>query len=216
MTSIEYSPARRSLARFLPPILWMALIALGSSSVLSGSRTGQWMYSMLGHVGPWATPALVQAIHLAIRKVGHVLEFGVLAVLWHRALAPAPHATAAAFLLAVGYGAVDELRQGLDPSRVPTVSDVMVDGLGAGIALAVWTESSALRAAALRTAAWVVGLLAGLGVLGTVVDVTLGRPAGDVAGATLGLGALALGLARCARGARIPTAPPPGGAAGGG
>ena len=210
----DRSPAPRSLTRFLPPLLWMGLIALGSSSALSGSRTGHWMYSMLGHVGPWATPGLFQTVHLAIRKVGHLLEFGVLAVLWHRALAPAPRAAAAAFLLAAAYGAVDELRQGLDPSRVPAMSDVVVDGLGAWIALAAWAESRVLREATLRIATWVVGVLAGLGVLGTALDVTLGRPAGDVAGATAGLGLLAVGLARCARGARLPAASPPGGAAG--
>ena len=151
MTGNDRSPARRGPARFVPPILWMGLIGLGSSSLLSGSRTGHWMYSLFGQLGSWATPALFEAVHLAIRKIGHLLEFGVLAVLWYRALAPAPRAAAAAFLLATAYGAVDELRQGLDPSRVPAVSDVVVDGLGAWIALAAWTESRALRAATLRS-----------------------------------------------------------------
>jgi VanZ family protein len=172
------------------------------------------MYSLFGQLGSWATPALFEAVHLAIRKIGHLLEFGVLAVLWYRALAPAPRAAAAAFLLATAYGAVDELRQGLDPSRVPAVSDVVVDGLGAWIALAAWTESRALRAATLGVAAWVVGLLAGVGVLGTVLDVSLGRPAGDAAGAAIGLGLLAVGLARWAQGARLAATPPPGRPAG--
>jgi hypothetical protein len=59
-----------------------------------------------------------------------------------------------------------------------------------------------------------VGFFAALGVLGTALDVTLGRPAGDVAGATLGLGVVAVGLARCSRGARLTASPPPGSAAG--
>jgi VanZ family protein len=210
MTDDARPPARRGSARFVPPILWMGLIGLGSSSLLSGSRTGHWMYSLFGQLGAWTTPALLEAIHLGIRKLGHLLEFGVLAVLWYRALAPAPRATAAALLLATAYGAVDELRQGLDPSRVPAVTDVVVDGLGAGIALAAWAESRALRAATLRVAAWVVGALAALGALATVLDLSLGRPAGDVAGAALGLGLLAAGLARWAQGARRPAAPPPG------
>ena len=85
MTSNDRSPARRGPARFVPPILWMGLIGLGSSSLLSGSRTGHWMYSLFGQLGSWATPALFEAVHLAIRKIGHLLEFGVLAVLWYRA-----------------------------------------------------------------------------------------------------------------------------------
>ena len=39
---------------------------------------------------------------------------------------------------------VDELRQGLDPSRVPAVGDVVVDALGALLGLAAWTEPGRL------------------------------------------------------------------------
>jgi hypothetical protein len=60
----------------------------------------------------------------------------------------------------------------------------------------------------------VVGLLAGVGVLGIVLDVSLGRPAGDAAGAAIGLGLLAVGLARWAQGARLAATPPPGRPAG--
>jgi VanZ family protein len=219
MTDADRSPARRGGVRFLPPLLWMSLIALGSSSILSGGRTGHWVVTLLGQLAPAAAPGLLAAVHLGIRKIGHLLEFGVLAVLWYRALAPAPRAAMAAFVLTVAYGGVDELRQGLDPSRVPAVSDVVVDALGAWIALAAWTQSDALRAATIRVAAWGVGILAGLGVLGTALDVALGRPAGDVAGAALVLGLLAVLLARRARLARRvgpPTAlPPPGRPAGG-
>ena len=127
----------RGPARFVPPLLWMGLIALGSSSLLSGGgRTGRWMLTLLGAVAPWASAALLDAAHLGLRKVGHLVEFGVLAVLWYRALAPSPHAVTAAFVLAAAYGGVDELRQGLDPSRVPAVGDVAVDALGALLGLA--------------------------------------------------------------------------------
>ena len=48
---------RRGPARFLPPLLWMGVIALGSSSLLSGGRTGQWMLAVLGALAPWASPS---------------------------------------------------------------------------------------------------------------------------------------------------------------
>ena len=113
--------------------------------------------------------------------------------------------------------AVDELRQGLDPSRVPAVSDVVVDGLGALACPRRLDRVARLRAATLRVAAWVVGLLAGLGVLGTVLDVSLGRPAGGRrrrgprARTRLAAGRLARWAPR--RAAR-PPAPPPGRPAG--
>ena len=143
-------PHSRGPARFLPPLLWMGLIALGSSSLLSGGRTGRWMLALLGALAPWASAALLDAAHFGLRKVGHLVEFGVLAVLWYRALAPSPRAVPAAFVLAAAYGGLDELRQGLDPSRVPAVGDVVVDALGALLGLAAWTEPGRLRSGALR------------------------------------------------------------------
>jgi hypothetical protein len=202
----------RSPARFVPPLLCMGLIALGSSSLLSGGRTGRWMLALLGALAPWASTALLNAAHFGLRKVGHLVEFGVLAVLWYRALAPSPRAVTAAFVLAAAYGGLDELRQGLDPSRVPAVGDVAVDALGALLGLAAWTEPGRLRTGALRVAAWGVGLLAGLAGLGVALDATLGRPAADVCVGALGLGLVAAGLARVVRSGvsagRRPPGPP--------
>ena len=195
-------------ARFLPPLLWMGLIALGSSSVLSGGRTGPWTLAWLGALAPWASAALIDGAHVGLRKLGHLVEFGVLAVLWYRALAPSPRAATAAFVLAAAYGGLDELRQGLDPSRVPAVGDVVVDALGALLGLAAWTEPGRLSRGALRGAAWTVGLLAGLSGLGVVLDTALGRPAADVGVGALGLGLVAVGLARAARGGVSPGRPP--------
>ena len=187
--------ARRGLIRFLPPVLWMGVIAVGSSSLLSGDRTGQWMLALLGQLAPGAGPGLLDVAHLGVRKIGHLVEFGILAILWHRALAPSPSAVPLAFLLATIYGGVDELRQGLVPNRVPALSDVMVDSLGALLGLAAWTEPEPLRRGAMRIATWAVGVLAGLAIIGVALDSALGRPALDVGAAALGLGLVAVGLA---------------------
>lgn len=200
----------RGPARFVPPLLWMGLIALGSSSLLSGGRTGRWMLALVGALAPWASAALLDAAHFGLRKVGHLVEFGVLAVLWYRALAPSPRAVTAAFVLAAAYGGLDELRQGLDPSRVPAVGDVAVDALGALLGLAAWTEPGRLRTGALRVAAWGVGLLAGLAGLGVALDAALGRPAADVCVGALGLGLVAAGLARVVRSGVSAGRQPPG------
>ena len=188
--------------RFLPPLLWMGLITLGSSGLLSGDRTGPWVLALLGHLMPWASPATLYAIHFGLRKLGHLTEFGILAVLWHRSLMPWPGAVTAAFVFATAYGGLDELRQGLEPSRVPSLADVVLDALGAWLGLTAWTEAASLRARTLRAAAWGVGLVAGLGVLGVALDASLGRPAGDASVAALGLSLVATGLARLARHAR--------------
>src|SRR5262249_45183206 len=156
--SLEPGPLTRGgLARFLPPLLWMGVIAVGSSSFLSGDRTGQWALALLGHLAPGASPTLLDAAHIGLRKTRHLPDFGVLAILWFRALAPAPSAVALAIVLASLYGGVDELRQGLAPGRVPALHDVAVDALGALLGLGAWTESRPLRRLTLRVAAWGVG-----------------------------------------------------------
>jgi VanZ family protein len=180
----------------------MALIAAGSSNALSGNRTGSWMLTLLGYIAPWASPALVSGLHVALRKLGHLVEFGILAILWYRALTPRPRAAMMAFAITAAYGGVDELRQWFTPSREPAVTDVMVDGLGAVLGLAAWTEAGRLPSATLRGAAWGTALLAGVAALGVLVDAALGRPVATLAAAALGLGVVAAGMARLARDAR--------------
>src|SRR5262249_34742437 len=145
--------ASRDPLRFLPPILWMSLIALGSSNLLGSDRTGRVVLTTLGHIAPWASPASLAVAHVGLRKLGHIVEFGAVAVLWYRGLAPSPRAAWTAFALAAAYGGVDELRQALTPNRGPAVSDVLVDAVGAWLGLAAWTEFGPLRSASLRGAA---------------------------------------------------------------
>ena len=204
----------RHVLRFLPPVVWMGLIALGSSSLLAGDRTGWLLLTLLGHLAPGASPATLAAIHFGVRKLGHVVEYGVLAVLWYRALGPSPRAAPSAFLVAAVYGGVDELWQGLHPSRTPAVGDVAIDAGGALLGLLAWTGGGRWRAAALGTAAAGAGLLAGLTALLLVVELALGRPAVVLGGAAAGLGLVGIGLAHLARRARIrvssaPRAPAP-------
>ena len=137
--------ARRGPMRFLPPFLWMGLIALGSSSLLSGDRTGRWMLTLLAQFAPWASPELLAGAHVGLRKLGHLVEFGILAILWHRSLVPAPRAVTAAFALAAAYGGLDELRQGLDPTRTPALGTWSWTRSARGLGLAAWTGPGPLR-----------------------------------------------------------------------
>jgi hypothetical protein len=202
------------LTRFLPPLLWMALIALGSSSLLAGERTGQWFPALLGRLGPWASPATLAAAHYGFRKLGHLVEFGILAVLWRRALAPSTRAVPIAFAVASLYAGVDEWRQGLTPDRSPAVGDVVIDALGALLGLAAWEGPGPLAARAGRAAAWGLGVAAALGLLFVPIDLGLDRPVAALAVTALGLGVAAHSLARLVRSARIrvssgPRAPAP-------
>jgi VanZ family protein len=181
----------------------MGIIALGSTNLLSGDHTGRFFFTLLAHLAPGLDPDTAAAIHYGVRKLGHLGEYGILAILWYRALVPAPRAGLTAFLLAVAYASLDEAWQGLHPNRTPAVHDVAIDAGGALLGLLAWTGAGRWRAATLRSAAWGVWVLAGLAGLLLAVELALGRPAAGPATAAVGLGLVGAGLAHLARRARI-------------
>jgi VanZ family protein len=79
----------------------------------------------------------------SVRKAGHVLVFGLLAVFAWRTLSEArwPRPPAAWALLAtILYAASDELHQGMVEGRHPSLVDVGIDALGAGAGLVLVTR----------------------------------------------------------------------------
>lgn len=119
---------------WLPALAWMALIFLFSHDSQSGEHSGLMMrlveqaLSLLGHR---PEPGLLEAIHLGLRKLAHMVEFGVLYLLFRRA-GPRP---GRAFLLTVLYAAFDEIHQCFVESRVGSLLDVGVDAMGAALVL---------------------------------------------------------------------------------
>ncbi len=108
------------LARFAPPLALMAVIFALSAQPDLNSGLG-WM-------------------DLVGRKIVHMLEFGLLWLLWHRALRWRVPAVAAA--IAVGYAISDEVHQHYISGRVGSPRDVAIDV--AGVALA-WAATELVR-----------------------------------------------------------------------
>lgn len=112
--------ARRALALWLPPVAWMAAIFW-----LSGRPDL-----------PHAPGALLDFL---VKKAMHAAAYGVLALLFWRALAPTglrrPAAWAVA--LAVAYAVTDEWHQTMVPGRSGRALDVLIDAAGAMAAVAV-------------------------------------------------------------------------------
>ena len=74
-----------------------------------------------------------------LRKLAHMTEYGVLFLLWLRALGrPARPAVAAAVTIA--YAASDEWHQSTVPTRHGTPTDVLIDAVGVLIAYALWRQ----------------------------------------------------------------------------
>ena len=122
--------------RWGPPLAWMAVISLGSTDAFAASETSRFIGPLLRWLFPDAAPATLEVVHGAIRKLGHVTEFSVLALLWYGALAWKeriwkPRAALAAFGLTVFFAVLDEAHQVFEPSRSGSPIDVGWDGLGA-------------------------------------------------------------------------------------
>ncbi|MGI5922029.1 MAG: VanZ family protein [Syntrophomonadaceae bacterium] len=83
------------------------------------------------------SPIDIQLLDKIIRKLAHLVSYGVLALIVKNALHPYRWAYPGAWLTATLYGASDEYHQIFVPGRTPLFTDVMIDSLGAFLFLSV-------------------------------------------------------------------------------
>ena len=138
------------LLRYGPALLWMGVIFVLSTDPFSRGETGRFLLPLLMWLFPGAAPETLAFLHEALRKVGHLTEYGVLAVLWYRARAYrtaawVPEAARLALLVAVAYAVTDEFHQALVASRTGSVVDVAIDAVGAAAGLLLLRGSGAAR-----------------------------------------------------------------------
>lgn len=147
--------ARAGWIRWLPAIIWMALIFLGSTDALSARHTSRFLAPLLRWLAPGIHETTIAQVQWAIRKGGHAFEYAVLAGLYLRALRrPAGNGASrgragrtafVAWLLAVAYALSDEWHQSWVASRYGSALDVGVDALGAFAGVWVVSVWSARR-----------------------------------------------------------------------
>lgn len=140
--------ARTIFAYWLPPILWMTLIFWGSTDALSTRRTSRIIGPILRWFDPNVRQETIEGVQMVVRKSAHMTEYGVLALLYWRALYRpgaggkrlwSRRAAVTAFVLAVAYAASDEFHQSFVASREGSIRDVGFDSAGALLALvALW------------------------------------------------------------------------------
>jgi VanZ family protein len=138
---------RRFFVRYwLPVLVWMSLIFVGSTDLMSGSRTGRFLVPMLRFFFPHITPAGLQAVQFYVRRSGHCLEYAILALLiWrlvhhYRTKEMRPRLELQAFqawLWTAAYAVSDEFHQSFYSSRFASKWDVALDTTAAAVALLV-------------------------------------------------------------------------------
>lgn len=132
------------LKYWLPAALWMILIFSASSDSQSGQRSSRFIGPLIRWLVPGISEPATKRVVGIVRKIAHVTEYAVLAILiwWARrgtAGAPKrhwhwPHARFA-FVIAVLYAVTDEIHQVFVPNRGPNFWDVVLDAGGAAFGL---------------------------------------------------------------------------------
>ena len=133
---------RPVLKYWLPVLLWMILIFVGSTDLMSAEHTSRFLVPFLRWLVPDISDAAIATIQLFIRKCAHLAEYAILAAFLLRALRKSQErlarAAASAFILAVIYATFDELHQAFVPSRTASPYDVAIDTAGALSGLVVY------------------------------------------------------------------------------
>ena len=132
------------LKHWIPAICVAILISLFSTHYFSGQETARVIIPLLHWLFPAATPRMLRLLHVGIRKMAHVTEFGLFSVTvfhgirggrsgWHFRWA------LATLVIAVTYAGLDEWHQSFVPLREARARDVAIDALGALLAqVLVW------------------------------------------------------------------------------
>lgn len=135
------------LRAWMPALIWMTVIFVGSTDLLSSQRTSRFLGPILRWVIPGISDESVRTAQFIVRKCGHLTEYAFLAVLFHRALSLTLRtptlwswrAAIGAFALAACFAVTDEIHQGLVATRYGSGIDVLIDSAGAAIGLStVW------------------------------------------------------------------------------
>ncbi|HEX9985682.1 MAG TPA: VanZ family protein [Thermoanaerobaculia bacterium] len=117
------------MARWLPPLLWAAVLLLASTDAFSSRETGGALHSLLDRL----PPEVFKALHFCIRKGGHLLAYGLLGALTWRA----DRRVAVVLGFTAFIAVLDEWHQSMIPSRQGSGWDVLLDLAGAAVAVAV-------------------------------------------------------------------------------
>ena len=109
---------------------WSAVLFLASGDLFSADHTGAALRTIFGVEIPFS-------LHVALRKLTHVLGYGILGMLAYRAaLVDFRRPLPASFAVVVFVAALSEWFQSRFPSRTGTVWDVLLDVVGAALAIA--------------------------------------------------------------------------------
>jgi VanZ family protein len=135
------NPRLQTALRWLPAVLWMAMIFFFSHQ--PGGESGafsKWVLDQLASIGLDLRAWFGEHAFVVVRKAAHAFEYFVLCGLLLLALrrTPWPRRGWWALALACAYACSDEFHQRFIPLRVGDIQDVLIDSLGAAMMLGLF------------------------------------------------------------------------------
>jgi len=130
---------RRFLKYWLPVLVWMICVFIGSTDLLSAEHTSRFIGPFLRWFAPEVSEATVASVQMVVRKCAHLTEYAILAVLLCRAFRQhRGRAFGIVLIISALYAALDEFHQSFVATRTASPWDVMIDSAGALIGLLLY------------------------------------------------------------------------------
>jgi VanZ family protein len=127
----------RFLKYWLPLLIWLGVIFIGSSDLMSAEHTSRIIAPLLHWLKPDILPETIVQVQFVVRKCAHVSEYAILALVFWRALRGGTglRMKMSILCLTVWMGATlvaaaDEYHQSFVPSRGSSPKDVLIDSAG--------------------------------------------------------------------------------------
>src|SRR6266480_2825732 len=145
-----------TFARFakywMPVLIWLALIYVGSTDLMSAEHTSRFLGPFLRWLKPDITADAIAKVQLFVRKVAHLTEYAILAALLWRAVYSGTNLKikistlfVTVWLVSTLIAVSDEFHQSFVTSRTGSIGDVRIDMIGAIFGL-IFCRSCTLRA----------------------------------------------------------------------
>ena len=145
-----------TFARFakywMPVLIWLALIYVGSTDLMSAEHTSRFLGPFLRWLKPDITADAIAKVQLFVRKVAHLTEYAILAALLWNAVYSGTNLKikistlfVTVWLVSTLIAVSDEFHQSLVTSRTASIGDVRIDMIGAIFGL-IFCRSCTLRA----------------------------------------------------------------------
>jgi len=128
--------------RFAVASLWLALVLFLGSAYFAAHETGRFVLPVLKFLMPGVPFGQLLAIHVALRKLAHVAEYAVLALLWYKAIyrvgGRTPRVSAwVALSICLVCAFADEAHQSALASRTGSARDFLIDAFAATLMLTI-------------------------------------------------------------------------------